>query len=36
MTEYRISSYCSMGGCVEVGQRPDGGVSVRDAKDPEG
>jgi hypothetical protein len=35
VTDYRISSYCSLGGCVEVGQLPDGGVSVRDAKDPQ-
>ena len=35
MTEYRISSFCSLGGCVEVGLRPDGGVTVRDTKDPQ-
>jgi hypothetical protein len=33
--EYRTSSYCNLGGCVEVGQLPDGAVSVRDSKDPE-
>lgn len=34
MIEYRISSFCDMGGCVEVGHAPDGSVVVRDAKDP--
>jgi Domain of unknown function (DUF397) len=33
--EYRISSYCSGGGCVEVGRTPGGPVVVRDSKDPE-
>ncbi len=31
--EYRISSFCSGGDCVEVGMRNDGVVSVRDTKD---
>ncbi len=35
MIEYRISSFCTMGGCVEVGQLPGGAVAVRDSKDPE-
>lgn len=35
MIEYRVSSYCSAGSCVEVGRLPDGAVAVRDAKDPE-
>ncbi len=34
MIEYRISSFCSLGECVEVGQSPDGSVVVRDSKDP--
>jgi hypothetical protein len=33
--EYRISSYCSVGACVEVGQTPDGRMVVRDGKDPQ-
>ena len=33
MTEFRISSFCSFGGCVEVGRSPDGAVLVRDTKD---
>jgi hypothetical protein len=35
MTDFRISSFCSGGGCVEVGQQPGGAVVVRDSKDPE-
>ncbi len=35
MIEYRISSFCNFGGCVEVGQSPDGSVVVRDSKDTE-
>jgi len=35
MIQYRTSSYCSVGGCVEVGQTPDGSVIVRDSKDPQ-
>ncbi len=34
MTDFTISSFCSIGGCVEVGQLPDGVVAVRDSKDP--
>jgi hypothetical protein len=30
---YRVSTFCTSGGCVEVGHAPDG-VTVRDAKDP--
>lgn len=32
MIEYRVSSFCSFGDCVEVGQLPGGSVSVRDTK----
>jgi hypothetical protein len=32
-TEYRISSFCSGGDCVEVGMRHGGVVAVRDTKD---
>ncbi len=35
MTEFSISSFCTAGGCVEVGQSPDGSVIVRDSKDAE-
>ncbi len=35
MVDYRISSFCSLGDCVEVGQLPGGSVTVRDTKDPE-
>lgn len=35
MIEYRISSFCNIGGCVEVGQSPDGSVVLRDSKDAE-
>lgn len=35
MIEYRVSSFCSMGNCVEVGRTPEGSVAVRDRKDPE-
>jgi hypothetical protein len=35
VTEYKISSFCSAGGCVEVGRAPEGSVVVRDSKDPE-
>lgn len=34
MIEYRISSFCNLGNCVEVGWSPDGSVIVRDTKDP--
>jgi hypothetical protein len=33
VTEFRISSFCSGGDCVEVGQVPHGVVTVRDTKD---
>ena len=33
--EFKISSFCSAGGCVEVGHSPsDDAVVVRDSKDP--
>jgi hypothetical protein len=35
VTDYKISSFCNMGGCVEVGQLAGGSVAVRDSKDPE-
>ena len=33
MIEFRISSHCSYGACVEVARTPEGKVLVRDAKD---
>ncbi len=33
MTEFKISSFCNYGDCVEVGAAPDGVVLVRDSKD---
>jgi Domain of unknown function (DUF397) len=33
--EYRVSSFCDFGNCVEVGQLPGGAVTVRDTKDRE-
>ncbi len=35
MIEFRTSSFCSLGDCVEVGQLPGGAVAVRDTKDRE-
>lgn len=35
MVDYRISSFCSLGDCVEIGQVPGGSVTVRDTKDPD-
>lgn len=35
MIDFRISSYCSVGGCVAVGRSSDGAVLVRDTKAPE-
>ena len=32
---YRRSSYCGSGACVEVAALPDGGVAVRDSKEPD-
>ncbi|WP_214367346.1 DUF397 domain-containing protein [Pseudonocardia sp. H11422] len=32
MTEFRTSSFCNFGDCVEVGRTPEGGVAVRDSK----
>jgi len=31
--EFRASSFCSFGNCVEVGRSADGAVLVRDTKD---
>jgi hypothetical protein len=33
VAEYRISSFCSGGDCVEVGMLQEGVVAVRDTKD---
>jgi hypothetical protein len=33
VTEFRTSSFCSGGACVEVGMLPRGAVAVRDSKD---
>lgn len=33
MIEFRTSSFCSLGNCVEVGVGPDRVVLVRDSKD---
>lgn len=33
VTEFKVSSFCSLGDCVEVGQTSDGAVLVRDTKD---
>ena len=33
MIDFRVSSYCSFGNCVEVGRSPGGTVVVRDTKD---
>ena len=33
MTEFKISSFCNFGGCVEVGRTAEGAVLVRDTKD---
>ena len=33
MIEFRVSSFCSFGNCVEVGRSPEGDVVVRDTKD---
>jgi Domain of unknown function (DUF397) len=35
VVEYKISTFCNFGDCVEVGLMPGGSVSVRDTKDPE-
>jgi uncharacterized protein DUF397 len=34
-SDFRSSSFCSSGGCVEVALLPDGRVAVRDGKDPQ-
>ena len=33
MIEFRVSSFCSYGDCVEVGRSAEGAVLVRDTKD---
>lgn len=33
MTDFRTSSHCTYGNCVEVGRAADGTVLVRDTKD---
>ena len=33
MTEFKISSFCNFGNCVEVGRTAEGAVLVRDTKD---
>ncbi|MEJ3652131.1 DUF397 domain-containing protein [Actinomycetes bacterium KLBMP 9759] len=33
MIEFKISSFCNLGNCVEVGRLPDGSFAVRDTKD---
>ena len=33
MIEFRVSSFCSFGNCVEVGRNDEGAVLVRDTKD---
>jgi len=33
VTDFRVSSFCSFGNCVEVGRTSDGVVLVRDTKD---
>ena len=35
VVDYKVSSFCRFGDCVEVGQLPGGSVLVRDTKDPE-
>lgn len=35
MIEFKTSSFCNFGDCVEVGRAPDGSVVVRDSKDAE-
>jgi hypothetical protein len=33
VTQFKISSFCNFGNCVEVGRTDDGAVLVRDTKD---
>jgi hypothetical protein len=35
LTEFKTSSFCNFGDCVEVGSAADGTVLVRDSKDAE-
>jgi len=32
--QFKTSSFCTLGGCVQVGQLAGGGVAVRDSKNP--
>jgi hypothetical protein len=32
--EFKTSSYCTQGGCVEIGRLADSSVAVRDSKHP--
>ncbi len=36
VTHVEFLAACGSGGCVEVGRLADGGVAVRDSKDPQG
>jgi hypothetical protein len=33
--DFKVSSFCSLGDCVEVGVADDGGIAVRDSKSPD-
>jgi len=35
VVQYKRSSFCNFGDCVEVGHLPDGSFAVRDTKDPQ-
>jgi hypothetical protein len=35
LIEFKASSFCTYGNCVEVGTAPDGTVILRDRKDPD-
>ena len=35
LTEFRTSSFCSLGDCVEIGRSASGGILVRDSKNRE-
>jgi hypothetical protein len=34
LIEFKASSFCNWGNCVEVHRTPDGAILVRDSKDP--
>ena len=34
MIEFRTSSHCATGACVEIGFQDDGAITLRDTKDP--